>query len=88
MGKTCGFWVRPLPMKKKCLISEVTSKMSELRIKFDRVTWKKRYDKKYFKKKAVCPLCGVTILKHHLKRHMSRKICRKKQTIDRNKVKQ
>ena len=46
--------------------------------KFDRVAYRKAYDKVYYKKTAACPRCGEMKVKHQMKRHMKTKKCQKR----------
>ena len=57
-------------------VKNLTNKMAKLRVKFDRVAYRKEYDSKYFKKRAKCPNCGELKVKHMLKRHMQTKKCK------------
>lgn len=57
-------------------VKNLTNKMAKLRVKFDRVAYRKLYDSKYFKKRAKCPNCGELKVKHMLKRHMQTKKCK------------
>ena len=47
----------------------------KMKVKFDRVEYRRLYDKTYFKRKTVCPRCGETKVRHMLKRHMMTKKC-------------
>ena len=58
-------------------VQVLTKNMKKLRVKFDRVAYRKQYDKTYFKKTAVCPNCGQVKIKHMLKRHMKTKKCQR-----------
>jgi uncharacterized protein (DUF2225 family) len=55
---------------------ELEKKFAKMNIKFDRVAYRAAYDKLYFKKKIVCPVCSCTITKHHLKRHQKTTKCK------------
>ena len=57
-------------------VKNLTNEMAKLRVKFDRVAYRKLYDSKYFKKRAKCPNCGELKVKHMLKRHMQTKKCK------------
>ena len=57
-------------------VKNLTNKMAKLRVKFDRVAYRKLYDSKYFKKRAKCPNCGELKVRHMLKRHMQTKKCK------------
>ena len=46
-----------------------------MKLKFDRVAYRRAYDKVYFKEKVVCPRCGESKVKYKLKRHMKTKKC-------------
>lgn len=56
-------------------VKNLTEKMQKLRVKFDRVAYRKAYDAVYFRKVAVCPRCGQLKTKHMLGRHMKTKKC-------------
>ena len=56
-------------------VQTLTKKVGELKLGFDRVLYRRAYDKVYFKKKVVCPRCGLLKVKHKLKRHMKTKKC-------------
>ena len=56
-------------------VKTLTENMQKLRLKFDRVAYRKAYDKVYFKKTAVCPRCGEVKTRHMLSRHMKTKKC-------------
>ena len=49
--------------------------IQKMKVKFDRVEYRRLYDKTYFKRKVVCPRCGETKVRHMLKRHMKTKKC-------------
>jgi hypothetical protein len=49
--------------------------------KFDRVAYRKRYDRTYYKKTVQCPRCGETKVKHMLARHMRTRKCRGHQDL-------
>ena len=61
------------------MVQTLTKKFGEMKLGFDRVVYRRAYDKVYFKKTVVCPRCGETKVKHKLKRHMKTNKC--KQTI-------
>jgi len=56
-------------------VKNLTEKMEKLRVKFDRVAYRKAYDAVYFKKTVACPRCGEVKVKHMLSRHMKTKKC-------------
>ena len=56
-------------------VKNLTEKMQKLRVKFDRVAYRKAYDAVYFKKTVACPRCGGLKVKHMLSRHMKTKKC-------------
>ena len=58
------------------MVQTLTKKMKNMKIKFDRVAYRKAYDAVYFKKKVACPRCGQLNVKHMLRRHMKTKKCR------------
>lgn len=58
-------------------VKTLTNKMQTLRVKFDRVAYRKDYDRKYFKQKARCVHCGQLKIKHMMKRHMQTKKCQR-----------
>ena len=58
-------------------VKNLTKRMQKMKVGFDRVAYRKAYDKFYFKRTAVCPNCGETKTKHMLKRHMLTAKCKK-----------
>lgn len=56
-------------------VKNLTKRMQKMKVGFDRVAYRKAYDKFYFKRTAVCPNCKETKTKHMLKRHMLTKKC-------------
>ena len=56
-------------------VKNLTEKMQKLKVGFDRVAYRKAYDKVYFKKTVACPRCGGIKVKHMLSRHMKTKKC-------------
>jgi hypothetical protein len=58
-------------------LRSLTEEMKNLKVKFDRAAYRKKYDATYFKKKTRCPNCGELRVKHMLKRHMQTKKCQR-----------
>ena len=58
-------------------VKTLTEKMEKLRVKFDRVAYRKAYDAVYFKRRVPCPRCGGVKVKHMLARHMKTQKCRR-----------
>tara|TARA_B100000809_G_C15013638_1_gene485864 strand:+ start:808 stop:1056 length:249 start_codon:yes stop_codon:yes gene_type:complete len=58
-------------------VKNLTKTMQKMKVGFDRVAYRKAYDRFYFKRTAACPNCGETKTKHMLKRHMLTAKCRK-----------
>ena len=56
-------------------VKVLTEKMRDLKVKFDRVAYRKAYDRTYFKQKVACPRCGQLKTKHMMKRHMRTNKC-------------
>jgi ribosomal protein L32 len=58
------------------VVQTLTKSLDELKLGFDRVSYRRHYDKVYFKKTVVCPRCGELKVKHKIKRHMKTKKCK------------
>ena len=56
-------------------VQNLTEGIQKMKLGFDRVAYRRAYDKVYFKKKAVCPRCGLCRVAHKMKRHMQSKKC-------------
>lgn len=59
------------------ILRSLTKSMQNLKVGFDRVAYRRAYDKFYFKRTATCPKCGEIKTKHMLKRHMLTAKCKK-----------
>ena len=57
-------------------VQTLTKSLGEMKLGFDRVSYRRQYDKVYFKKTAVCPRCGELKVRHKIKRHMKTKKCK------------
>ena len=57
------------------MVKTLTEKMKNLKIGFDRVAYRKEYDKRYFAQTAACPNCGEIKVRHMLGRHMKTRKC-------------
>ena len=60
----------------KMNVEGLTNQIKKMKLGFNR----KVYERQYFKRKAVCPRCGETKVRHMLKRHMKTKKCLSKAT--------
>ena len=60
----------------KMNVEGLTKRIKKMKLGFNR----KVYESRYFKRKAVCPRCGETKVRHMLKRHMKTKKCLSKAT--------
>ena len=58
------------------LLQTLTKSLEEMKLGFDRVSYRRQYDKVYFKKTVVCPRCGELKVRHKIKRHMKTKKCK------------
>jgi hypothetical protein len=58
-------------------VKALTEEMKNLKVKFDRAAYRKKYDATYFKMKTRCPNCGDLKVKHMLKRHMQTRKCKR-----------
>ena len=58
------------------VVQTLTKVLDEMKLGFDRVSYRRQYDKVYFKKTAVCPRCGELKVRHKIKRHMKTKKCK------------
>ena len=56
-------------------VKTLTKNLKKLKLNFDRATYRKAYDKVYFKQRTVCPWCGQIKTKHMLKRHQATQKC-------------
>jgi ribosomal protein L32 len=58
------------------MVQTLAEKLGNMKLGFDRVAYRRAYDKVYFRKTVVCPRCGETKVQHKLKRHMKTNKCK------------